>query len=269
MDAFLPANDMLDDQNPVAQNLDALLNKSQEQKRQRVMGEMAQAQLPQAAAPVMPGIPQPMPAPVQTVMPTLPAPAVYGAPAAPAGQPPADNWFVNGPGYMPGYQSVPAAAPAAAPAPAAPQPAMPGVGTLPYGLAPVPAAEPSPEEQQLTQSLIERNQAAMQINYGHMRVLQPTSDVAGRTGSNANFGNLPGSDGVAQAAVPDIPEPLAEEARTPDETAPASTSDTVTRQTDPAILKLANNDDLDVATLARQANREIQKSPDEVEIRLH
>jgi hypothetical protein len=43
----------------------------------------------------------------------------------------------------------------------------------------------------------------------------------------------------------------------------------VTHQTDPAILRYAGNDDLDVATIARQANREIRKSPDEVEIQLH
>ncbi len=43
----------------------------------------------------------------------------------------------------------------------------------------------------------------------------------------------------------------------------------MTHQPDPAIIELANNDDEDIATLARRANKEIRKTPDEVEIRLH
>jgi len=50
---------------------------------------------------------------------------------------------------------------------------------------------------------------------------------------------------------------------------PMPPAEPVTHKADPAILELANNDDLDVATIARQANKEIRKSPDEVEIRLH
>lgn len=43
----------------------------------------------------------------------------------------------------------------------------------------------------------------------------------------------------------------------------------VTRAPDPAILQLASNDDLDVATLARQANRHKEELQDEVVISLH
>jgi hypothetical protein len=38
---------------------------------------------------------------------------------------------------------------------------------------------------------------------------------------------------------------------------------------DPAILQLASNDDLDVATIARQANRHKEELQDEVVISLH
>ena len=49
-------------------------------------------------------------------------------------------------------------------------------------------------------------------------------------------------------------------------------ADSVTRTPDPAILNLAKNDDLDVATIARQASKDIGKLPggeaSEVEVRL-
>lgn len=45
------------------------------------------------------------------------------------------------------------------------------------------------------------------------------------------------------------------------------TSSEMTSTPDPAILELASNDDLDIATIARQINK--HKSPNEVEIRLH
>lgn len=255
MDAFLPANDMLDDQNPIAQNLDSLLSQSATQKRERVMQQMAQAQMPSTPAlssAAMPASPPPPP----SYAPQLPAPAMpanqavlsYGAmPAAD----PSGYWFANGPGF-PGSQP-----PVAAPAAQTYIPPMPP----PVDPAATQAAMPTEAEQAFMRQMAEQNQAAMQINYGHMRVLQPNDN-----GTGNGFGNLPGSDGVAQAQAAVDAAMGGAQPVTP---AAATTDDAVTRQTDPAILELANNDDLDVATLARQANREIQKSPDEVEIRLH
>jgi hypothetical protein len=55
-------------------------------------------------------------------------------------------------------------------------------------------------------------------------------------------------------------------------TPPASTSTTVTTSSDPAILSLASNDDLSVATLAHEAHKaksEEDQPPDEVVISLH
>lgn len=48
-----------------------------------------------------------------------------------------------------------------------------------------------------------------------------------------------------------------------------STPAPVTQAPDPAILQLASNDDLDVATLARQANKHKEELRDEVVISLH
>lgn len=265
MDAFLPSNDMLDDHSPVAQSLDALLSKSSAAQRQRVMQTMAQAQMPQA-----PLMPQPFQAfPTQPAFqfantntanaawpqpsPQLPAPAMPMAtpsfvpipqtlqpqPLQPTqSSPPNDHWFLDSPGF-PGQSrpqqpaqntfTVPSAS---LPAPAAQQF---GIQQLNTGQGYIAAADPTSEEQALTQSLIQQNQSVMHVNYTHLRVLQPSSDVS-----------------------VDSPRTMIEQVQPP-----------VTRQPDPVILELANNDDLNVATIARQANREIKKSPDEVEIRLH
>lgn len=257
MDAFLPANDMLDAQSSVAQNFDTLLNRSTQANRQRVMQQMTQAQMPAVPlAPMMPQVQAPAPMPA-AMAPQLPAPVIPAAPAAaytgvpqPAA-PPNEYWFANGPAIAGGVQSAPPPVQNAVPqSVVAPVPQY-GPG---FGLGPVPASEPTQEEEELARMLAHNNQQNIQINYGHMRVLQPPSNGAGN-GDIINYGNLPGSDGIAQATAV-APAPQAPQ---PD----------VTRLPNDAIVELAHNNDLDVATLARQAQKEVNKSPDEVEIRLH
>ncbi len=245
MDAFLPSNDMLDNQSPVAQNLDAMLAKSSVAQRQRVMQQMTQAQLPTALQPPPPQF-QPtqmaQPAPVMQQQayqssPQLPTPVMPSSMP-----PPNDYWFANGPGFPGGP----------------PQPTQNNFALPDNNYGPIQAAEPTLDEQALGQTMMQQRASTMQINYGHMRVLQPQADQFSDqfNGGMINYGNLPGTD---KAAQDNYAAPAAEIVTTPP----------VTRQPDPAILDLANNDDLDVATLARQANREMSKSPDEVEIRLH
>lgn len=272
MDAFLPSNDMMDDQNPIAQSFDALLNKSDQQKRQRVIQEMAQAQNPQAAPASIPAATPPPPAGLQfqefqqpqqfqqpyAAAPQLPAPAMPRPmtpmtfnPAATSQAPqaqaaPNPYWFVAQPQQQPFPQSP------VQPAQAQPPAFIPMPGILSNGLAPVPAAQPTADEQAMAQQLRENNRETMQINYSHMRVLQTP---AGPNGP-ASYGNLPGNSGSGE------PQAAAVDPNAPQLPPP------VTRQPDPAILELANNDDLDVATLARQANRETKKSSDGVEIQL-
>jgi len=67
---------------------------------------------------------------------------------------------------------------------------------------------------------------------------------------------------------PPIPQPYAP-AQQPPTIVPNSSQPQVTAAPDPAILQLASNDDLDVATLARQANRRKEELQDEVVISLH
>jgi hypothetical protein len=118
----------------------------------------------------------------------------------------------------------------------------------------LPPAAPAPPdsaaiEEQLVQQMVNGQPSAIEVNLKHMRVLNP--DGSGIT-------DAPGD---APAVQPEVP--------TGDNSGPQLPQPAVTRQPDPAILELANNDDLDVATLARQASKEIKKSPDEVEIKLH
>lgn len=302
LDAFLPANDILNDESPVAKNLDALLNKSSQQTRQRVIQEMTQAsQAPAPASPVSAAGQVIAPAggasassagtaqigaglagasglqfqevPIQNYnpAPSLPrpiTPMTFNATApvqAPQAQPTTNPYWFAGP--TPGYpgaavpanptiaqplvqpqtiQAVPAAPTAvAAPQPQtqpyqpvqitqpAPQPTAPGV--LPTGPAPIQAANPTPEEQAMAQQLRANNQSTMDINYNHLRVMPAPTGVS--------LANAFGPGG------PQLPQPIV--------SAPAAP---VTRQPDPAILDLAKNDDLNVATLAREAGREVNKT---------
>lgn len=267
--AMIPSDDMFDDSSPVAQNFDAMLNKSEERKRQRVIEQMAEAQAPAAPAAIqspsqstayqMPQLPTPV---MPAALPTMPMPdmsqAYASAPqsAAPydpaqSAQPQGNYWFANGPAYP------------VNPAPATPL--QPGAGTMPAPVAAfdpriesdmplTTAATPTAEDLAMSENIRQQNESAMSINYGHMRVLQPTANSNGA-------GSVPINYQDSSQIPPATNDPSA--------TSSTLQSEPVTHTPDPAILELANNDDLDIATIARQANKEIGKSPDEVEIRLH
>ena len=164
---------------------------------------------------------------------------------ATAGAPSTDYWFLNqpdpsqlpGPGYATfGSQTVtPGAATAAAG----------GANDTPL----------APDEAALLEQLHQREQllhgSAEIENYGHMKVINP-------------LGQAP-----AAPAPPPQPDPGPPEISLP---APvAQPAPPVTRAPEPAILELANNDDLNVATLAREADRAARKQPpaDEVVVQLH
>lgn len=252
--AMIPSDDMFDEQSSVAQNFDAMLNRSQTQKRERVLQEISQAQnpsmaqqpQPQPSAPIQASIPQ-----YPYAMPQLPTPVMPATAAEPPNLPAAQQaqqsqyWFANGPAYP--VNPTTAQQDAAAP--------YHIESDTPLAV----PATPTPEEVSLVEDIRQQNQSAMAINYGHMRVLQPASDpyAASNTGVPINY------QGASQIPTPVYAEEIAASST------PAPTAQPVTRQPDPAILELANNDDLDIATIARQAKREIDKSPDEVEIRLH
>ena len=114
------------------------------------------------------------------------------------------------------------------------------------------AATPTPEEAQQAAEIRRQNEA-IAVNYGHMRVLQPSATDSSQTMA-----------GVSNTIPADYAQGSSNQAF-----GTSMPTQPVTRTPDPAILELANNDDLDIATIARQANKQIKQSPDEVEIRLH
>ena len=102
-----------------------------------------------------------------------------------------------------------------------------------HPIAPVAAGEPTAEEQAFVAQHKQQAASSESAAYGHMHTLQPLS-----------------SQPLARPASA-APQPR---------TGPSST--------DPAILTLANNDDLDVATIARQARKKKNEGEDEVVVPL-
>lgn len=111
---------------------------------------------------------------------------------------------------------------------------------------PVPAAAaPTPDEEAFIKQL--KNEPAFSPNmHGHLHVIQPLSVQQ------------------AQAAAMQAAQATAN----PQVAVPAPTPK-MTQQPDAAILDLARNDDLNVATLAREATKRKEQSQDEVVISLH
>ncbi len=162
-----------------------------------------------------------------------------GTPPGSAGQtnaPPPDYWFLN--------------ANAGVPAPAAPgQTTFQSKIVTPNDqTGPAQTAQPPSQADLDEQALLEKIHAGKENrpsrNYGHLRVIKP------------------------------LAEQQADAARAAAEAAKKAAAEAAAAQTlkpNPAILELANNDDLNVATIARQANKKNKKRPpnDEVVIKLH
>ncbi len=129
------------------------------------------------------------------------------------------------------------------PAPAQPAPVV----TVPYAAAPALPASPAvpppsaavggADDAALSAELKERARPTQE--YGHLRTLRPL-----------------GANAAAGSAVPQVTD---------------DSSTGVTASSDPAILSLSNNNDLNVATLAREAQRALEGNgaKDEVVISLH
>lgn len=175
---------------------------------------------------------------------TTPSPA-----GQPAGGPPPDYWFLNSnagapqtsqPGYAT-FQGSPLIAP--------------GTTDTPTQATSPPTVPPPVQGRQIgvadEQALLAQLHAAAPGKpaasvWNHLRTIKPLAEQQAEAEAAARE--------AAKKAAQQPPEPP------------------VTARTDPAILELANNDDLNVATIARQANKaKDQKEPpsDEVVISLH
>lgn len=96
-------------------------------------------------------------------------------------------------------------------------------------------------------------------NYGHMRVVKPIEEQEAEAAAQAKqAAQAPPAQQPAQASEPSSTQ------------AGAQTTQPVTPPPDPDIIELASNDDLNVETIARQANKKKKKTPPgEVVIELH
>lgn len=138
----------------------------------------------------------------------------------------------------------------------------PGVSAV-AAIAADPAA-PTPEEEALIRRLeAEDNKPA--ISYAHLHTIQPLSAQSGVTATSDNRQtSLDDERARQEAAVREKMERIDQQAP------PTSTSQTqasVTQTSNVGILDLASNNDLNVATIAREAQK--RRSQDEVVISLH
>ncbi len=260
-----------------------------------------QQQYPQAQQGYGPMPPQ---APAYQAGPQLPAPIMPQQQQPAPNSAPADYWFANGPAY-PGNGNIPQQQPQAgqpmqppqqppmypqqqapAPEPTAPQAVQPQPPVLAAPAIPeeyaaavaegkistdVPlagSATPNENEQAFAQEARQQNEA-LRRQYNHVTVdpasgaaVRPTPSVPGMI----DYGRPQPVDDQMQYDTSQ-PQTIQQAAQIPGAVQAAGSP--VTGTTDPAILGLAKNDDLDVATIARQANKEITKNPDEIEIQLH
>lgn len=233
-------DDMLDVQNnPVARQFDTMIAASAKAHREEVINKMNGLDNPVAP----PAAPKPM----------QPAPAN-------------NYWFLNQPQAQ--TSTVPQNTVTFNTQVVAP-------GT-PVSNLPVTAATPTADEEAFIRQ--HENQPAFSPNLrGHLHVIQPLSAQAqGTPGAQSSAGPTPPT--AAAQSTPQRPgaqQPAgqpqsAQPATTPAPiTPPLPAAPPVTPASDAAILDLARNDDLNVATLAREANKRKGSSDDEVVISLH
>ncbi len=117
---------------------------------------------------------------------------------------------------------------------------------------------PLPDEASIVAELKEHERESEQGAYkGHMHTIQPLSQQAAHPQQPTPSQPVAAPQPV-QAAAPQTPQPAGQ---------PQNASAPVTPGGQAAILQLASNDDLDVATIAREAERAVPQN--EVVIKLH
>jgi hypothetical protein len=177
--------------------------------------------------------------------------------AAPAAAADPANWYI--------------APPVAASMAAAPLPAnIPGMSSMPAPAIPV-AANPTADETALAEEIRQREallHAPHEAAYPHLRTIQPLSAQAAHQYDQP----VVAQDSAVQAPVTQpqaqplpMPQPVMTTPATPVAATPPAP---VTPPPNPAILELANNNDLNVATLAREA-KHLNEQADEVVVSLH
>ncbi|HSW66020.1 MAG TPA: PrgI family protein [Bacillota bacterium] len=259
-------DDILDEKNnPDASRVDSMISASAKAHRDKIVEDMNK---PEPLAPPPPSAPVPLP---------------NSAPP----QRPANYWFLNQPAQStsipnnmvtfntqvvtPVATNTPAAVAQPAPDPVATGAAFNPVTAAPGPTAPV--AADMPDEARIVAELDARKQVMpTTAYYSHLHTIQPLS-AQSQPGTGQSSGTPPSSfydpgypmqnaqAAQAQNQVAPSPGPTAPPAATANVPAP------VTPAQQAAILQLSRNDDLNVATIAREAERAAPQ--DEVVIKLH
>lgn len=240
-----PDEDMLDEKNNrLAHEMEDRLNESAKAHRQRLVDRLRSKKEEPATA----------------------APAVPPAPAQQPQQPANNYWFLNQPTQT--ASNVPQDMVTFNTQLVAP-------GSTPQDAPAVQAAVPTADEAALLQQLASQQKQQVSAN-SHLHTIQPLSAQPVATSpmppamqpaaalpwpppaTPATTANQPMSAAYGQPPQPTAPAP-----------APQPVQQQVTQVPDAAILDLARNDDLNVATIAREAHKRRDLPQDEVVISLH
>lgn len=239
-------DDMLEESNPIARQFDTMIEKSTQARREDILN-----QLKSAGA---------TPSPELARQSGAAAPSGGGAQQGANGQPAASYWFLNQPsagssvtGNAVTFNT---------------QVVTPGANNDQQ--APVAAEVPIDDEQAIMQQLKQQEQREAHLNpYANWHNIKPISaEQQAMQQQGLQQMQTPQMQQAMQApyqgygvpgAMPQQAQPTIAQPPAPQMTPPP----------DPAILQLASNDDLDVATIARQANRHKEELQDEVVISLH
>lgn len=257
-------DDMLEAANPVARQFDSMIAKSAETHRAELLQQMSRPEPPVSTAP-------------PTTQPTQPA---------------NNYWFLNQPTATPQVPTDATVFGTQVVTPTSPNPPM---YTQPQVSQPLPTgnnainsdAITTEQEQALINQLRAEEAQQSKINpFGHYHTVMPLSDQPASNQPVAPSSSVPtaSSPPTTPTAIP-IPsalnfngnsglpgypaiDPVNATAQPSSAITPLNATQQVTAPPDPAILRLASNDDLDVATIAREANKH-KESQDEVVISLH
>lgn len=222
------SDDILDSSaNPIAQQFDSMMSSAAITQKQRIVQSLSG--------------PMPDPAAATQAPPAAPVAAPV-VPVVPADQP--SQWFTPRQATTPPI----VAAPVAVDMPLQPVTSPDQTPFVPQ------AATPTPDEEALLAQSVAINDS-MGIATGHMKRIQTPEEIAAGATQPAS------TEPPQMAAAPTTSAPLSNPQSSPDPTLDSQQKAQVTSDTQAAIMNLAQNDDLSVATIAREANR--QKGDDQ------
>ena len=243
-DDIQPGDDMLEESNAVSRQFDSMIAASTKAHRQEILDHLQGAGAPPKGNAAQQGSQTNGPAP--------------------------DYWFLN-------QQSANATAVPRDAVTFNTQVATPGAGRTELPVAP---GEPTADEQAVVDRILQQEQRGASVNpFNHWHTIQPLSQqqstspqqaptAAGMPPQYPQPAPMPYNSTYQQPAANGGTSAYASQPPRID-TPQQSQQPQVTQAPDPAILELASNNDLNVATLAREANKHKEELQNEVVISLH